>query len=295
MEWPTGTLIQPQPMSKWLTGTVFMTWTYITRSKTMSVSLNTLTSPPTWQESAPRPSSDLRSWPQTLTSITCMEHAGHLTLLARPTDSLFTRLNQKCSSNRVNPSHTRSPTPPRTTLHGHSNPCQRTWRNCHHAPSVTQSLPTSTTKPWEISSTSPTPYKLGTSVPRPSTIPNQRTVHSGSTKSSTRNSKANTELSSTPVMLMVLFPLMVPSNGSTCSIGKLKKNGDHTSLMTKLLDTLKCMMVLPSLLFMVLATWSHKTRDPKPTIWYQIGSPTRLFENEWKHHILTFSLNLRIH
>ena len=63
---------------------------------------------------------------------------------------------------------------------------------------------------------------------------------------------------------MEQYLLSEPNNGLMNSTGKLKKNGDHSQLMIKLLDTLKQEKVDSLLqLFMEQVIWHHNGKDPK--------------------------------
>lgn len=79
---------------------------------------------------------------------------------------------------------------------------------------------------------------LGIYVLKTLTILKARMDHNGFMK----NSKTNTEFFSTLETVMELSQLMELSDGLRTSDGKSNNNGDHGSMKTKLLDTLKLEM-----------------------------------------------------
>jgi len=71
---------------------------------------------------------------------------------------------------------------------------------------------------------------------------------------------------------MVLYLPMAQEDGSETLSGISSNNGDLGSLTTKFLDTLRNMMVLTLLQFMVLVTWLHNGLENQSLTWLVLGS-----------------------
>ena len=259
MESRIGSTTRPTPTLIWLSGT------HSTRlSFTISSSLSSVTSMVPISRTRPMP-----AW-------TCLTSSTDLWLMLMFTTSsvfamalshtLLSRVPKKKSIDTW-PTIVKTTTPHGSNAHSSKDPAS-SWESCHPAPGALLCKSTWTSGKSDQTWTSQLTSKHGNSAPLTFITWSRRRVHNGST----RNSRANTECSSTQETSMVQSQQLARKNGSQPWDGRPLRTGDHTSLTTRWPATSRLTMAIwLSQPFTELDTWRHSSSVSKHTTWSSTG------------------------